>query len=249
MGKLISISAVPLAESPLSPLLAFGAHPDDIEFGAGGIIALETAAGRPVHFVVCSRGEAATHGTPTQRTAEAEKAAALLGASLEFLDLGGDAHFVPSLAHSLTLAAIIRRVRPSLVLAPTVNENQHPDHAVLGKIVRDAARLARYGGLAELRATPAHAISALFHYAITTDAEVCDSSPVLVDVSSVVSTWTAAMAAHASQAATRDYLELQVTRARYHGLRAGVAHAIPLWPADPIVVNALSPLRHTARRF
>jgi LmbE family N-acetylglucosaminyl deacetylase len=72
---------------------------------------------------------------------------------------------------------------------------------------------------------------------------------VLVDVSSVVSTWTAAMAAHASQAATRDYLELQLTRARYHGLRAGVAHAIPLWPADPIVVNALSPLRHTARRF
>ena len=240
---------MPSAESSLPALLAFGAHPDDIEFGAGGIIALETAAGRPVHFVVCSKGEAGTHGTPAQRAAEAENAAALLGATLEFIDLGGDAHFVPSLAHSITIAAIIRRVCPSLVLAPTINENQHPDHAVLGKIVRNAARLARYGGLAELRAMPAHAINTLLHYAITSDAEALDASPVLVDVSSVVSTWTAAMTAHASQAATRDYVELQLTRARFHGLRAGVAQAIPLWPADPLVVNSLASLSHTARRF
>jgi LmbE family N-acetylglucosaminyl deacetylase len=235
--------------TPLPPLLAFGAHPDDIEFGAGGIIALETAAGRPVHFVVCSRGEAGTNGTPAVRTAEAEKAAALLGVTLEFIDLGGDAHFVPSLPHSLTIAAIIRRVKPALVLAPTVNENQHPDHSVLGKIVRNASRLARYGGVAELRGTPAHAINTLLHYAITSDAEARDASPVLVDVSPVIATWTAAMQAHASQAATRDYVELQLTRARFHGLRAGVAQAIPLWPADPLVVNSLDVLSHTARRF
>ena len=234
---------------PLPPLLAFGAHPDDIEFGAGGIIALETKGGRPVHLVVCSRGESGTHGTPAQRTAEAEKAAALLGATLEFIDLGGDAHFVPSLPHSLTIATIIRRVRPGLVLAPTVTENQHPDHAVLGKIVRNAARLARYGGLAELKALPAHAIGTLLHYAITSDAEARDVTPVLVDVSSVVPAWTAAMAAHASQAATRDYVELQLTRSRFHGLRAGIAHAIPLWPADPLVVDSLAALSHTARRF
>ncbi len=235
---------------PLPPLLAFGAHPDDIEFGAGGIIALETAAGRPVHFVVCSRGESGTHGTPAQRTAEAEKAAALLGATLEFIDLGGDAHFVSSLAHTLTLAAIIRRVRPAIVLAPTANENQHPDHAVLGKAVRDATRFARYGGVAELRASPAHAIDALLHYAITADPEASEGTPVLVDVSSVVPLWTAAMAAHASQAATRDYVELQLTRARGYGLRiTGATHAFPLWPADPLVVDSLAPLTRTARRF
>jgi LmbE family N-acetylglucosaminyl deacetylase len=55
----------PFPHSPF--LLAFGAHPDDIEFGCGGIIASETRAGRMAHFVVCSRGEAATHGTPKQR--------------------------------------------------------------------------------------------------------------------------------------------------------------------------------------
>ena len=72
-----------------APLLAFGAHPDDIEFGCGGVIARETQSGRPAHFVICSRGESGTNGTPAERTAEAEKSAALLGATCEFIDLGG----------------------------------------------------------------------------------------------------------------------------------------------------------------
>ena len=54
-----------LPKAPL--LLAFGAHPDDIEFGCGGVIAGEAATGRRIHFVVCSRGEAASNGTPAQR--------------------------------------------------------------------------------------------------------------------------------------------------------------------------------------
>ena len=57
-------------------LLAFGAHPDDIEFGCGGVIARETQSGRSAHCVVCSKGESATRGTPRQRMAEARAAAA-----------------------------------------------------------------------------------------------------------------------------------------------------------------------------
>src|SRR6478609_9496369 len=88
-------------------VLAVGAHPDDIEFGCGGVIARETQAGRKAHFVVCSRGEAATNGTPQQRAGEAEKGADVLGASIEFLDFGGDAHFEERTAHAFALAAII----------------------------------------------------------------------------------------------------------------------------------------------
>src|ERR1700756_4926613 len=103
----------PLPKSPeLAPLLVFGAHPDDIEFGCGGVVARETRAGRSAHFVVCSRGEAATHGTPEQRGAEAEKSAGLLGAQVEFVELEGDAHLEARPAHAIKLAAIIRRVRP-----------------------------------------------------------------------------------------------------------------------------------------
>lgn len=243
----------PTPNSPgdAAPLLAFGAHPDDIEFGCGGVIARETQAGRPAHFVICSRGEAGTNGTPEQRTQEAADAAALLGATVEFLQLDGDAHLELKAAHAITLAGILRRIRPSLVLAPSLGEHQHPDHWRLGRLVRDAARLARYGGLAELRDQPPHAIDHLLFYAITAEAEPRDPAPILIDVSGepVIAAWTAAMNAHASQLQTRNYVELQLTRARLHGIRAGTTHATALWPDDPLVFPSLAALDKSARRF
>jgi LmbE family N-acetylglucosaminyl deacetylase len=232
-------------------LLAFGAHPDDIEFGCGGVIAKETHAGRAAHFAVCSRGEAASHGTPAQRVAEAKKSARLLGATLEFIELGGDAHLEVSVAHAIKLAGIIRRVRPGIVLAPSLVENQHPDHPRLGQLARDACRLARYDGIKELRRLPAHAIDELLYYAVTPEAEPAGVTPVLIDVSApaILKAWTAAMEAHASQAASRNYVELQLTRARLRGLRAGCGHAIALFPNDPLVFDSLAAIGRGARQF
>ena len=247
----------------LPPLLAFGAHPDDIEFGCGGVIAKETRAGRTVHFVICSRGEAASHGTPAQRVIEANRSAALLGARLEFIELDGDAHLEVRAAHAIKLAGIIRRVRPGVVLAPSLAGNQHPDHPRLGQLVRDACRLARYGGVKELstvrsgpatedgRRAPAHAIEQLFYYAVTPEAEPANITPVFIDVSApeILAAWTAAMEVHASQAASRNYVELQLTRARLRGLRAGVGYAIALFPNDPLVLDSLAQVGRGARRF
>lgn len=232
-------------------LLVFGAHPDDIEFGCGGVVALETQAGRPVHLVVCSRGEAGTNGTPAGRTAEAGKAAAALGATIEFLELDGDAHLEVSAAHAIKLAEVIRRRRPTLIFAPTLVQNQHPDHWRLGQLVRDAARLARYGGLKELKALPPHAIGQLLFYAVTPDAEPGDIRPILIDVSApeVLAGWIAAMEAHASQLKTRDYVSLQLARARVNGSRCGAEAAIALFPNDPLVFDSLLPLTRAARRF
>lgn len=231
--------------------VAFGAHPDDIEFGCGGVIAKETATGAQVHLVVCSRGEAGTNGTPKIRTAEAKRAAQALGASIEFLDLGGDAHFERKVAHVLKLAAIIRRLRPDAVLAPTVVENQHPDHAVLGRMVRDATRVARYGGVRELRKAAPHAVGQVWFYALGAEAEPVDMARVWIDISEpkAIATWMVAMEAHASQMKTRNYSEMQVTRARLHGMRAGVAYAVPLFCADPLVFEHLAQAGRAARRF
>jgi LmbE family N-acetylglucosaminyl deacetylase len=242
----------PTPNSPeLAPLLAFGAHPDDIEFGCGGVIARETLAARKAHFVVCSRGEAGTFGTPKQRAAEAKTAAALLGATIEFLELDGDAHLEVRAVHAIKLAEMIRRVRPSVVFAPSLVENQHPDHACLGKLVRDASRLARYGGVKELRRQKPHAIEQLFFYAVTPEAEPRDISPVLIDVSApeIISAWTAAMQAHASQTSARNYVELQLTRARLLGARAGIAFAIALFPNEPLVFESLAQTGKGARQF
>ncbi|HEX3356918.1 MAG TPA: PIG-L family deacetylase [Tepidisphaeraceae bacterium] len=235
----------------LAPLLAFGAHPDDIEFGCGGVIARETSAGRAAHFVVCSRGEAASHGTAEQRTDEAKKSAAILGATIEFVELEGDAHFEVRAAHAIKLAETIRRMKPGIILAPTLVENQHPDHPKLGKMVRDAARLARYGGVKELRDLPAHATGQLLFYAVTAEAELGDVNPILIDISppEIVAEWTAAMEAHASQIKNRNYIELQLARARLFGLRAGVEQAMALFPNDPLLIESLSQIGRGARGF
>ncbi len=234
-----------------APLLAFGAHPDDIEFGCGGIIALETRRGRPAHLVNCSRGEAATNGTPEERAAEAQKAAVLLGATMEFVDLDGDAHLEVRAAHAIKLAGILRRARPGILLAPSLVENQHPDHWRVGRLVQDAARLARYGGIKELRELPPHTIDQLFFYAITPDGEPENLTPVLVDVSDpdVLGAWTAAMYAQATQTRALNYVDLQLTRAHLKGMRAGIGHAIALYPNDSIVVNSLASVGRGARRF
>lgn len=240
----------PKPPTELAPLVAFGAHPDDIEFGCGGLIASETRAGRKVHFVICSRGESGSYGTPKQRTIEARNAAKILGATVEFLQFDGDAKLEMRSAHALKLATIVRQRKPGIVLAPSTVENQHPDHWRLGKLVRDATRLARYGGLKGLRGS-SHAIGQLYFYAVTPEAEPREMSPVLFDVSAneVLDAWKAAMQAHASQVGARNYIELQITRARLLGARAGIGHAIALFPNDPLIVGSLEQVNRGARKF
>src|SRR4029077_19642443 len=92
-----------------APLVAFGSHPDDVEFGCGGVVALETRAGRPAHVVVCSRGESASHGTPEERMRECQDAARARGASRELIELDGDARLEEKAAHAIRLAGLIRR--------------------------------------------------------------------------------------------------------------------------------------------
>ena len=237
--------------SKSSPILVFGAHPDDIEFGCGGIIAGETRVNRPVHFVLCSLGEAASNGRPEQRRCEAQEASTILGATIEFIDLDGDGHLQISSEHAIKLASIIRQVQPSTVLAPSCVENQHPDHSKLGKLVREAARLARYGGMKELKQWPSHSIEQLFFYAITPEGEPDNISPILIDISEAetIKTWTAAMEAHISQGATRNYVQLQLNRALVLGERAGVDYAMALWSNDPLLFRSLSQTGRGARKY
>jgi len=235
----------------IGPLLAFGAHPDDIEFACGGVIASATRAGQRAHFVVCSHGEAGTSGTPDQRENEAKRGAQALGATIDFVQLDGDAHLDVRAAHAVKLAAIFRRQRPAVVLAPSLVDNQHPDHANLGRLVLNASRLARYGGIQELKDLPRHVTPQLLYYAISPDSEPRDITPIYIDISApeVVAQWQAAMEAHASQTQARNYVEMQLTRARLNGMRCGVQHAVALFPSNPIVVPSLALITGGGNRF
>ena len=148
-------------------ILAVGAHPDDVEFGCAPVLMLESQAGHEVRILVASRGEAASSGSPEEREAESREAARLMGATVGFVDLGGDCRIAYNPQASLSLAREMRMFRPQIVLAPLTEENQHPEHAAVGKAVRDGVRLARYGGLAELRDLEPHRVESLYFYCIT----------------------------------------------------------------------------------
>jgi hypothetical protein len=57
------------------------------------------------------------------------------------------------------------------------------------------------------------------------------------------------MNAHASQTQARAYVELQITRARLRGLRAGTSHAVALFPNDPLVFDSLQQTGRSERSF
>ena len=231
-------------------LLAVGAHPDDLEFGCGGILLGEANAGSEIALVVCSRGEAGTNGTPAEREQEARHAAERLGGSIAFLDLGGDCHFEMSVANTFALAREIRRTRAHILLAPTSSLDQHPDHIVISQLCRNAARLARYGGLAELSALAPHAIQQHLEYAITPGGEPPNESlKIRCDISDHFAAWVELMECHQTQLRTRHYVELQTARARLLGLEAGVEYAQALFPTSDFLVGNLAELPRSVRLF
>lgn len=228
-------------------ILAVGPHPDDVEFGCAPILIQEIQKGHEARIIVVTKGEASSSGTPPERVAEAEAAAGIIGASLEFLEMGGDCHVESTAQNRFNLAAAIRRFQPNIVLAPHLDPNQHPDHAVVGAMVRDATRLARYGGLDELKGLPAHSIDHLYYYSIT---QTFGKKPdIVVDVSAVHVQWAAAMACHKTQMRTRAYLELVESRAKALGAAIGVDYAVALWVNDPICVGSISELGRSSRHY
>jgi N-acetylglucosamine malate deacetylase 1 len=251
MGGLRPVFMKPPAKSPFSsaPLLAFGAHPSDIEFGCGGIIAREMQSGAKAHFVVGARSESGAHGTPRERSAEAKRSAEIMGATLHFVVLAGDSGSEVA-AHVRRLATLIRRLRPGVVFAPSLVENQHPDHPRMGRIVRDAMRLARGTSAQGRGPKPIRSIGPFFFYAVSPEAEPAGVLPVLMNISDprIIATWNSAMEAHESQRRSRDQAVFQLEGARVHGLRAGVDLAQPLYPGEPLVFDSLSPLAHCALR-
>jgi bacillithiol biosynthesis deacetylase BshB1 len=118
-------------------VLAIGAHPDDVELGCGGTLARLVSEGRTVGILHLTRGERGTRGTAEGRRAEAEAAAAALGAAaMDFLDCG-DGGLRTGPAEEDSLIVKLRLWRPDLVLAPSPHD-RHPDHTRAHQLVEAA---------------------------------------------------------------------------------------------------------------
>ena len=122
-------------------ILAFGAHPDDVELGCGGTIAKQVNLGNKIGIVDLTRGELGTRGSAEIRDKEAALAAKILG--VEFRHSMGfkDGFFQNDEAHQMELVKIIREYRPRIVLANAVSD-RHPDHKKGSDLVSTACFLA-----------------------------------------------------------------------------------------------------------
>ena len=121
-------------------ILAFGAHPDDVELGCGGTIAKEVALGKIVGIVDLTRGELGTRGTAATRDMESAKAAEILGVKVrENLNMR-DGFFVNDEEHQLAVIRIIRKYQPEIILCNAVDD-RHIDHGKGSKLVSDACFL------------------------------------------------------------------------------------------------------------
>ncbi|HLP64776.1 bacillithiol biosynthesis deacetylase BshB1 [Flavobacterium sp.] len=121
-------------------ILAFGAHPDDVELGCSGTIAKEISLGKKIGIIDLTRGELGTRGSVEIRNSESAKASQILGVSVrENLDMR-DGFFVNDEEHQLKIIQMIRKYQPEIVLCNAV-EDRHIDHGKGSKLVSDACFL------------------------------------------------------------------------------------------------------------
>jgi len=119
-------------------VVAFGAHPDDVELFAGGTVCSLVDRGARVGLVDLTRGELGSRGTPELRAQEAAAAADILGASVR-LNLGiadGDIQNTPD--NRLKVIRVLRALRPGIILI-NAPECRHPDHRDAARLITDAS--------------------------------------------------------------------------------------------------------------
>ena len=121
-------------------ILAFGAHPDDVEIGCAGTIAKEVSFGKKVGIVDLTQGELGTRGNAPLRLQEAEEARKIQGALLRD-NLGfRDGFFTNDEAHLMPIIRKIREYQPEIVLCTAIDD-RHIDHGKGSKLVSDACFL------------------------------------------------------------------------------------------------------------
>ena len=233
-------------------ILAFGAHPDDVELGCGGTIAKEIANGKKVGIIDLTRGELGTRGSAEIRDQEAKNAAAILGVSIrENLNMR-DGFFVNDEEHQLAVIKMIRKYQPEIVLCNAIDD-RHIDHGKGSKLVADACFLS---GLRRIQTINDNANQDawrpknVFHYiqwkSLTPD--------FLVDVSGFNDIRIEAIMAYDSQfynpntkepetpIATRNFLDSLKYRAQDLGRLIGVDYAEGFTSERPVAVNNLDNL-------
>ncbi len=216
-------------------ILAFGAHPDDVELGCAGTLLRHIHQGKTAAIVDLTEGELGTRGTVEDRRAEAALATKIMGIT-DRKNLGfKDGFFVNDEWHQREIIKMIRYYRPRIVLC-NAPYDRHPDHGRGGQLVKDASFLAglekiktQWDGLTQT----AHRPQVVYQYV-----QAIDTHPdFVVDISDFMEKKMEAVLAYKSQffnpasdepatfISSSDFLTFVKARAENFGVPAGVRYA------------------------
>lgn len=118
-------------------IIAFGAHPDDIEISAGGMLISEARKGKKIGLIDLTRGEMGTRGTAEIRDIESLNAMKIIGALVrENLNMR-DAYIETNSENLEKVIRVIRKYQPEIVLTNAPSD-RHPDHGHAASLVVDA---------------------------------------------------------------------------------------------------------------
>jgi bacillithiol biosynthesis deacetylase BshB1 len=224
-------------------ILAIAAHRDDVEQTCGGTLLVQNALGWRTGILDLTQGEAGTRGSAAERAAEAAEAAEILGvANREALDLP-DGNVENTRANRLKIAAVLRRLRPRVVILPYW-QGRHPDHytsSALGYEACFAAGLSRL----ECPGTP-HRPFKIIYASLYADVR----PTFVVDISPHMETRLRSLLAYRSQYGDQpegsglfvpetEIRERTFASARHYGLLAGVRYAEPFVQREVMLADDL----------
>jgi hypothetical protein len=234
-------------------ILAFGAHPDDVELGCSGTIAKEISLGKKVGIIDLTRGELGTRGSVAIRNAESKKATQILGVAVrENLDMR-DGFFINDEAHQLKIIEMIRKYQPEIVLCNAI-QDRHIDHGKGSKLVSDACFLS---GLRKIETTlngesqQAWRPKVVYHYIQWENIQ----PDFVVDISGFIDVKMESILAYSSQfydpnskepespISSKNFLDSVKYRAQDLGRIIGVAHGEGFTVERYLAVNSLSDLK------
>ena len=230
-------------------VLAFAAHPDDVELLCAGTLIKLARMGYKTGVVSLTAAELGTRGTPEIRRQENEKAAEIMGLTVSaILDIP-DGEVRVTTENKRKVIEQIRAYRPTIVLAPYW-ETRHPDHGNASHLVREAVF---FSGLEKIdTGQEKFRPSRIIYYM-----ELYDFSPsFIVDISETFEDKMKAVKAYRSQfhhgseedgvnstfISTPEFLQSIVARAQYWGHKIGVRYGEPFLVREPIAIE--DPVAH-----
>lgn len=227
-----------MADTQTIDILAIAAHRDDVEQTCGGTLLAMHARGWRTGILDLTQGESGTRGTAAQREAEANAAARILNvAHREALDLP-DGNVENTLPNRLKIAAVLRRLRPRVVILPYW-QGRHPDHYTTATLGYEACFIS---GLAKVETPSVHSGSAApphRPFKILYASLYADVRPTfVVDITPFAEQRLQSLLAYRSQYGTQpqgsglfvpeeEIRERTFATARHYGLLAGVRYAEP----------------------